>query len=95
MSTIEFGLKTRGGNKSTKTAKAIPLGVVIVFKDLDTGKVEIIHRLLIPDSFSLTAFQVIRCVKKLFTDEADSILQEILQTRTHAYVSVIFFSYNY
>ena len=84
--------KTKRLKKSTNTVR--PFGVTFCYRNPETGKTERIYRLIVPSTISLTAWQVITCLKKIF-DNVDPKLQSILEGKTHFIVNSYQFLFSF
>lgn len=68
MSSTTLGNNTKTASKKNSTSKMSPLGVVFVYRDPVTKKTTRLNRIIFPDSFASTSFQVITCLKKLLNE---------------------------
>ena len=94
MSLVHLGLPTRGGSTEKNSHKMISLGVVIAYKDSRTNEVKRLYRLLNPDSYTITAWQVICSVRHLLRQAkngSDPALKNVFRRKTRILVIIKFF----
>ena len=86
MGGVPLGKPTKNKRLKKNTNTVRPFGITFCYRDPETGKTERIYRLVVPDTISLTAWQVIQCLKKM-CDIGDPRLQSILERKTHFIVT--------
>ena len=72
MSTVKLGanVKSKSNNerRNDNRSKVIPIGVVFCYKCPETKSTQRLHRIIVPDTLSLTSFQVITSMSKIIKE---------------------------
>lgn len=89
--TLGENTKQPPGKKKNSTSQMGPLGVAFIYRDSITGKTKRLYRIVFPDSFATTSFQVITCLQKLLrpNQNSDPQLFELLENTTKLIVTFI------
>ena len=91
MAVTTLGNNTKSPPKRGSTAFMSLLGVVFIFRDPITKKTTRLNRIIFPDSFAQTSFQVITCLRKLLDQNLrrDAQLFPILNAGTRLIVKFL------